>query len=73
LTAAAWPFALLTFIVPAPTEERPAAETLAAAVLILCAVFVVWNETLANWQALWFAAALGLVAFSLLRVRVARG
>jgi exo-beta-1,3-glucanase (GH17 family) len=73
LTAAAWPFALLTFAVSAPTEERPAAETVAAAVLILCAVFVVWNETLANWQALWFAAALGLVAFSLLRVRVARG
>ena len=39
----------------------------------LCAVFIVWNETLANWQALWFAAALALLAFSLLRARAAPG
>ena len=39
--------------------------------IVLCAVFIIWNETLANWQALWFAAALALVAFSLLRARVA--
>ena len=37
---------------------KPLAETVAAAVLVLCAAFIVWNETLANWQALWFAATL---------------
>jgi hypothetical protein len=42
-------------------------------VLMLCAAFIVWNETFANWQALWFAASLVLVAFSLLRARAAPG
>jgi len=42
-------------------------------VLLLCAAFIVWNETLANWQALWFVLALALVAFSLLRARAAPG
>jgi hypothetical protein len=45
----------------------------AAAVLALCAVFIVWNETLANWQALWFAATLMVLAASLLRMRAAPG
>ena len=72
LTAAALPFLLLSFVA-APGPARARAETVAAAVLVLCAVFIVWNETFANWQALWFAAALALVAFSLLRARVAPG
>jgi hypothetical protein len=42
-------------------------------VLVPCAVFIIWNETLANWQALWFATGLALVAFSLLRARAAPG
>ena len=41
--------------------------------LVLCALYIVWNETLANWQALWFAAALGLVAVTLARARGAPG
>ena len=45
----------------------------AAAVLVLSAAFIVWNETLANWQALWFAATLAALAFSLLRTRDAPG
>jgi hypothetical protein len=45
----------------------------AGGVLALCAVFIVWNETPANWQALWFAGALASLAFSLLRVRAAPG
>jgi glucan 1,3-beta-glucosidase len=73
LTAAVVPFVLLSLIAPATAGVRPTAETVAAAVLALCAIFIVWNETLANWQALWFAAALALVAFSLLRARVAPG
>jgi glucan 1,3-beta-glucosidase len=73
LTAAALPFVLLSFLVPPAAGARALAETVAAAVLAPCAAFIVWNETLANWQAMWFAAALALVALSLLRVRVAPG
>jgi glucan 1,3-beta-glucosidase len=71
VTAAVLPFVLLRR--GAATGARALAETVAAAVLALCAVFIVWNETLANWQALWFAAALALLAVSLLRARVAPG
>jgi glucan 1,3-beta-glucosidase len=66
------PFALLTFDAR-PAGVRGLAETMAASTLALCAIFIVWNETLANWQALWFAAALALLAFSLLRARAAPG
>jgi glucan 1,3-beta-glucosidase len=72
LTAAAVPFLLIGMAGGHPVRH-PLAETLSAAVLVLCAVFIVWNETLANWQALWFAAALGVLAFSLLRERAAPG
>jgi exo-beta-1,3-glucanase (GH17 family) len=73
LTAAALPFLLLSFVATPIAGARPRAETIAAAVLVPCAVFIVWNETLANWQAVWFAAALALVAVSLLRARGAPG
>jgi glucan 1,3-beta-glucosidase len=71
LTAAALPFVLLRLQGGGTAGTRPLAETVSAAVLALCALFIVFNETLANWQALWFAAALGLVAVSLLRARAA--
>jgi glucan 1,3-beta-glucosidase len=73
LTAAALPLLTLSLIVPRAAGARPLAETVAAAVLVLSAIFIVWNETLANWQALWFAAAVLVVAVSLLRARVAPG
>lgn len=69
LTAAALPFLLL----PRGQGQRPLAETIASAILLVSASFIVWNETFANWQAVWFAAAAMLVAFSLLRVRGAPG
>ena len=74
LTAAAIPFLMLSFA-PRATRARARvlAETAAGAVLAFCAIFIVWNETLANWQALWFAGALALLAFSLLRARGAPG
>jgi hypothetical protein len=72
LTAAAVPFLLLSLL-PRPAGARARAEAAAAGVLALCAIFIVWNETFANWQALWFAAVLALLAFSLLRARVAPG
>jgi hypothetical protein len=71
LTVAALPFALARWIAPDPAGPRALAETVAATILILCAVFIVWNETPANWQALWLAAALLAVAVSLARARAA--
>jgi exo-beta-1,3-glucanase (GH17 family) len=73
LTAAALPFALLRLVAPRPAGQWPIAETAAAAVLALSAIFIVWHETLANWQALWFGGALGLLAISLVRARAAPG
>jgi glucan 1,3-beta-glucosidase len=52
---------------------RPLAETGAAILLALSAIFIAINETFANWQALWFcAAAVGLAAI-LTAVRDAPG
>jgi glucan 1,3-beta-glucosidase len=73
LTAAAVPLVLLSLTAERPAAPRVCAETLAAATLVLSAAFVVWNETLANWQALWFGGALALVAVSLVRARAAPG
>jgi glucan 1,3-beta-glucosidase len=71
LTAASLPFLLLSLAAPGAARARPFAETVAAVGLAFCAIFIVWNETLANWQALWFAAAAGVLVFSLLRGRAA--
>jgi glucan 1,3-beta-glucosidase len=73
LTSAALPFLLLSLLAPLPPGQRSFAETVAAAVLVLCSLFIVWNETMANWQALWFCSMLGLLAISLLRARAAPG
>jgi glucan 1,3-beta-glucosidase len=72
LTAAAVPFLLLS-LTRRLAGARARAETVAGGVLALCALFIVWNETFANWQALWFVAALALLAVSLLRVRASPG
>ena len=70
LTAIAVPFLLVAFAVPRPKgKSRPLAETIGAAVLLGCGAFIVWNETLANWQALWTACTMALVAITLLRAR----
>jgi exo-beta-1,3-glucanase (GH17 family) len=71
LTAAAVPFVLLAFVASRPDGARPLAETVVAAVLVMCALYIAWNETLANWQALWSCAALGAVAVSLVQARFA--
>jgi glucan 1,3-beta-glucosidase len=65
LTAATLPFLLLACTAPARDAALPLAETVAAAVLALCALYIAWNETPANWQALWFGAGLFAVAVSL--------
>jgi glucan 1,3-beta-glucosidase len=73
LTGAAVPFVLLSLSAPRAAGPRAAAETAAAAVLALSALTIVWNETMANWQAVWFAAGLLLLALTLVRARAAPG
>jgi exo-beta-1,3-glucanase (GH17 family) len=72
LTAALVPFLLLSVMSPPAAGRGGVAERVAGAVLVLCAIYIVWNETLHNWQAVWFGAALGLLAFILARARGAR-
>lgn len=71
LIAASVPFLVCKFLVrktswPRLRRLQPGAETVAAATLALSAIYIVPNETLANWQALWFAAGLLVLAVSLL-------
>ena len=69
LTAAAVPFLVLLFMTPRPIGRSTSAETAAAAVLAISAVYIVFNETFANWQAVWFCAGLIGLAVILVLVR----
>jgi glucan 1,3-beta-glucosidase len=52
---------------------RPIAQTAAAAALALAAIYIVPNETIANWQAMWVCGGLVALAITLLAVRDAPG
>jgi glucan 1,3-beta-glucosidase len=69
LSGAVMSFLVLALSTPRPKGLRPAAERVAAAVLAPSAVYIAINETFANWQAVWFCAALLALAFILLQVR----
>jgi glucan 1,3-beta-glucosidase len=69
LISATIPFLVLTAGKVRPRQLRPDAESVAAATLALCAIYIVLNETLANWQALCFCAGLLALALSLLSAR----
>ena len=69
LTAATAPFLMLGLVLPRRNRARGAAEIAAAAVLMLCAAYIAFNETFANWQAVWFCALLAALALTLWRVR----
>jgi exo-beta-1,3-glucanase (GH17 family) len=56
-----------------PGSRSAAAEVAMAAMLALSAVYIVFNETIANWQALWFCAGLVGLAVTLVRVRAVPG
>ena len=73
LLAAAAPFFVLAILVAPETGVRPAAEKLAAGVLAGSAVYIVLNESVANWQALLLCAGLALLAVTLVRMRAAPG
>jgi glucan 1,3-beta-glucosidase len=71
-SGAAVSFLLLSIATPRPSGARAVAETLAAAVLAVSAVYIAFNETFANWQAVWLCAGLIGLAFILLRARDAQ-
>ncbi|MFL4983324.1 MAG: beta-(1-6) glucans synthase [Xanthobacteraceae bacterium] len=81
LTAAAIPYLVLALIGPLtgnPEDRklvgpRGMAESAFAALLGGSAVYVVLNESFANWQAVWLAAVFVSVAAALLRLRDAPG
>jgi exo-beta-1,3-glucanase (GH17 family) len=73
LSAAAIPFLVLVLSMPRRTGPRAAAETVAAAALTVSAVYIVFNETFANWQSVWFCAGLVVLSFILVQARDAPG
>jgi len=73
LTAAVVPLALLAIRDLGRGGRRGAAETTAAVTLVLSAVYVAFNESFVNWQAMWFCGALIALAAVLARLRDAPG
>jgi glucan 1,3-beta-glucosidase len=73
LAGAVIPFVVLTAALPRRKDLTVSAETVAAATLALSAIYIVFNETLLNWQALWFAAGLIVLAVILAPARGAPG
>jgi glucan 1,3-beta-glucosidase len=72
-SAGAWAFLVLMVSTPRPSGRRAPAETLAAAVLAVAAIYIAINETFANWQAVWLCAGFLGLAFILWRARDAQG
>jgi exo-beta-1,3-glucanase (GH17 family) len=69
LTAASAPFLVLLFTTKRTTGSLAVAETVAAAALVMSAVYVVFNEGFSNWQSVWFCGALIGLAFILAMAR----
>jgi exo-beta-1,3-glucanase (GH17 family) len=73
LSAGTIPFLVVMLSAPRSNSTRARAEMLAAAVLVVCAAYILFNETFANWQAVWFCAACLVLAFTLSGARDAPG
>ncbi|MGA3310982.1 MAG: beta-(1-6) glucans synthase, partial [Xanthobacteraceae bacterium] len=58
---------------PRAAGSRAMAEIVAAAVLAAAAGYIVFNESFANWQSVWFCTGLIGLAFILARARGAPG
>jgi glucan 1,3-beta-glucosidase len=76
LTAAVLPYLLLSLLHPTAGAKRPPAravsEALTAAVIVLSVAYIAWSEGMANWQSLWFCAALLVLAVTLVRAQSVR-
>ena len=68
-SGATLPFLVLMLSMPRLTGPRAMAETVAAAVLALSAGYIAFNESFANWQAIWLCAGLLGLAVILSRAR----
>jgi len=72
LTAGILPFVIHGFFVGRIKGARSVTEMSAACVLALSVVYIVFNETFANWQSLWVCAVLAALAFNLAQARDAQ-
>ncbi len=72
-SGAAFAFLVLMFSTSRPAGPRAMAEAVAAAVLAVSAVYIAFNETFANWQAIWLCAGFLGLAVILARARDAPG
>jgi exo-beta-1,3-glucanase (GH17 family) len=72
LTASVVPFAVASLVGVRGRAPLGRAERVAAVTLIGSAVYIVLNESVANWQAVWFAAMLAVLAVTLFRLRDAQ-
>ena len=69
LTASVVPFAVASIVGVRGRAPLGRAERIAAVTLLGSAVYIVLNESVANWQAVWFAAMLAVLAVTLFRLR----
>ena len=60
------------FLIGRAKGARSVAEVSAACVLMLSALYIVFNEGFANWQSLWVCAVLAALAFNLALARDAQ-
>jgi glucan 1,3-beta-glucosidase len=72
LTAAIVPIALASLPGRGGDFGQGLAERIAAATLALSAVYIVFNESVTNWQSVWFCVLLLALALSLVRFRPLR-
>ncbi len=69
LCGAVLPLLAVSLSAPPADGSRAMAERVAALILALSAVYIVLNETFANWQAVWFCGGLVGLALTLARAR----
>jgi exo-beta-1,3-glucanase (GH17 family) len=72
LTAAVLPFVIHGLLIGRAKGVRGVAEMSAACVLALSVIYIVFNETFANWQSLWVCAVLAALALNLAQARAAQ-
>jgi exo-beta-1,3-glucanase (GH17 family) len=72
MTAALVPFLALSFTSRPRAGRRPPAEKMTAALLAGSAVYIVFDESFANWQSLWLCAVFLALGFTLFRLRDAQ-